>query len=60
MRVCVYACMYAHLANISKIVQDAARAGAQAPNTGTRATTTSTEAGAGAHTHPARAHSKRN
>ncbi len=29
MRICVYACMYAHLANISKIVQDATRAGTQ-------------------------------
>ena len=56
MRVCVRVCAWVrvcapHLANISKIVQDATRAGTQAPerppaNTGTQATTTSTRAGA--------------
>ena len=43
-RGCVCGCD-PHLANISKIVQDATRAGTPA-NTGTQATTTSTRAGA--------------
>ena len=48
-RGCVCGCA-PHLANISKIVQDATRAGAQRPerpplNTGPQATTTSTRAG---------------
>ena len=50
MRVCVYARMYSHFAEVSKIAQDAARAGTQAPEQEHRNTSdhhkSSTRAGA--------------
>ena len=47
MRVCMRVCVYAHFANLSKIVQDATRAGTQEQERPERERrNTSTEAGA--------------